>query len=165
MRGCVFCDAVFISALFTIRMLIKSILCFLSGFNGIFPLHKATMRGDLTLIDFFLSRGADVNCVNNFNEAPLLFAAKLGSPVVCKFSYKATVCTSRLRVSVLICTRRNACKFVFTFMYFPIYLYIKSSCFCLLQLLHKLIEAGADVNLKDKNDRSVVHLAAQGGSV
>ena len=54
----------------------------LTGFNGMLPLHKATMRADVNLMDFFIKQGADVNCVNNFNESPLLFAAKRGIPSV-----------------------------------------------------------------------------------
>ena len=54
----------------------------LIGFNGVTPLHKATMRADLALMEFMLKSGADVNAINNFGESPLLFAAKRGSPVV-----------------------------------------------------------------------------------
>ena len=34
-----------------------------------------------------------------------------------------------------------------------------------MQVMHKLLDAGADVTLYDQNGRGVVHLAAQGGSV
>ena len=61
-----------------------TIFLLLLGFNGIVPLHKVALRGDVSLLELFVSKGADINAANNHGETPLMFATKRGNLVVRK---------------------------------------------------------------------------------
>lgn len=53
----------------------KHELC-VSGFNGQQALHRACLRGDVTIVHLLLKHGADVNGGNDFDETPLHYACK-----------------------------------------------------------------------------------------
>ncbi|XP_074648330.1 uncharacterized protein LOC141903872 isoform X2 [Tubulanus polymorphus] len=49
------------------------------GWHGLTALHKATLRTDAKILQMLLHLNADVNCVNDFLETPLMFACRNGN--------------------------------------------------------------------------------------
>ena len=55
--------------------------------HGQTVLHKLCLRQDaaVEMLRIFVEAGADVNGCNNYQETPLMFAAKRGSSSLCRF--------------------------------------------------------------------------------
>jgi len=49
------------------------------GWHGMTPLHRASTRGNLEILEILLGYGAKVNAVNGFGETPLHFACQTAS--------------------------------------------------------------------------------------
>ncbi|XP_059488485.1 uncharacterized protein LOC132204174 isoform X2 [Neocloeon triangulifer] len=71
---------------------VKYLLLGLNGFsvekkgrNGKTALHWAAQKGHIAVAKFLLSKGADVNALNNDNDTPLTLAAHFSNEEMCRF--------------------------------------------------------------------------------
>lgn len=51
-------------------------MCLYSGWGGFSPLHYAALHGNRTLVDFFLSSGADPNLSSDAGQTAFHFACR-----------------------------------------------------------------------------------------
>ena len=113
---------------------------------GYSPLHMAVREGEIEIVKYLVSQGADVNVKDVFNETPLYEAVSLGKIEIVKYLVfrGSSINTKNIRKES------------------PLHIAVKENR---LDIAKFLVSRGAEVNTKDNNGESLLHEAVYQGDL
>lgn len=160
---------------------LRSLLLNVTDSEGSTPLHKSAWQGDLETMKQLLDAGADINVCDNEQTTPLHKAAFKGNAAVCRLLlergarvdirdknggtalYNACYNGHMMCVELLAQMEGDNPSTVLrdTSGRTPLH---AAACWGHWEVVHKLLECGADPNLADDEGSTPLHLAAFNGS-
>ncbi|XP_018574498.1 uncharacterized protein LOC108913430 [Anoplophora glabripennis] len=143
--------------------------------KGNTTIHLAAKRKRLEIVKFFVARGVDINIRNNFGQTALHVAASVADEDTVQFlvglgmDVNTTDNTGRtalhVAVETFLANVEHTIDVDLPTTYEEGYTRRYSEFQWVLSSFRFLIDQDADVNIKDKNGRTVLHLAAEKGQI